>query len=168
MFDTIAGLPVHPLVVHAAVVLGPLAALLLLIYTFKPAWRVGLKWPTVLTGVVSGLSAAVASASGESLQHRVDQQSTAAARQLVEDHAEAGDMAAFSLYVLAAAIVVVIFFLIPAVARDGRATWLKPAGLVVSLVAVAFATFGVVNAGHSGAKASWTEVVSSTTGGGEG
>ncbi|MEZ5096403.1 MAG: DUF2231 domain-containing protein [Nocardioides sp.] len=41
MFDTIGGLPIHPLVVHAAVVLGPLAALLLLGYAFRPGWAHG-------------------------------------------------------------------------------------------------------------------------------
>ena len=89
MFDTIAGLPIHPLVVHAAVVLGPLAALLLVIYVIKADWRMALRWPTVLTGVGAGLSAAVAASSGESLQHRVDQLASAAQRSLVEEHAEA-------------------------------------------------------------------------------
>ena len=163
MFDTIAGLPVHPLVVHAAVVLGPLAALLLLVYVVKPGWRLGLRWPLVLTGGGAALSAAVASASGEALQHRVDEAATAAARQLVEEHAEAGDLAAASLYVLAGAIVLVVFFLLPPVARAGRAPILRTAGVVVALGAVAFATFGVVNAGHTGAKASWSEVVATTT-----
>jgi len=165
MFDTIAGLPVHPLVVHAAVVLGPLAALLLLVYLVKPAWRLGLRWPLVLTGGVAALSAAIASASGEALQHRVDETATTAARRLVEEHAEAGDLAAASLYVQAAVIVLVVFFLLPPVAKAGRATFLGTVGIALSLVAVAFTTFGVVNAGHTGASASWSEVVATTTGG---
>ena len=61
------------------------------------------------------------------------------------------------------AIALVVFFLLPPVARAGRAPILRTAGIVVALGAVAFATFGVVNAGHTGAKASWSEVVATTT-----
>lgn len=145
---------------------APLAALLLLLYVFRPAWRAGLRWPTVLTGAVAALSAAVATASGEELQHRVDQAADAAARQLVEQHAEAGDLAAVSLYVLAGAIVAVVFYLVPPRVVEGRSKALATLGLVLSLGAVAFTGFAVVNAGHSGAKASWDDVVATTTGGG--
>ncbi|MCB0909584.1 MAG: hypothetical protein KDB63_20985 [Nocardioidaceae bacterium] len=167
MFDTIAGLPIHPLVVHAAVVLGPLAALLLVIYVIKADWRMALRWPTVLTGVGAGLSAAVAASSGESLQHRVDQLASAAQRSLVEEHAEAGDMAAASLYVLAIAVVLVVFFLLrPRPAKPiGRGV--AALGVLVTVVAVGFSTFAIVNAGHTGASASWEDVVATTTGGGE-
>ena len=39
MFDLINGLPVHPLVVHAVVVLLPLAALGTIALAVRPAWR---------------------------------------------------------------------------------------------------------------------------------
>jgi uncharacterized membrane protein len=41
----INGLPLHPLVVHAAVVFGPLAAVAALAYVVLPAWRDRLRWP---------------------------------------------------------------------------------------------------------------------------
>ena len=37
-FDSIAGLPLHPLVVHFAVVLLPLAALVLVLLVGVPKW----------------------------------------------------------------------------------------------------------------------------------
>ena len=40
----INGLPLHPLVVHAAVVFGPLAALAALAYVGLPRWRDRLRW----------------------------------------------------------------------------------------------------------------------------
>ncbi len=43
----INGLPLHPLVVHAAVVFGPLGALLALGYVALPRWRGRLRWPTL-------------------------------------------------------------------------------------------------------------------------
>ena len=39
VFDLINGLPVHPLVVHAVVVLVPLAALGTIAIALRPAWR---------------------------------------------------------------------------------------------------------------------------------
>ena len=47
MFDTIAGLPVHILVIHAVVAFAPLAALLAIGYAVRPAWRRVLRWPVV-------------------------------------------------------------------------------------------------------------------------
>ena len=43
----INGLPLHPLVVHAVVVLSPLAALGGLLYAAVPRWRWWLRWPLV-------------------------------------------------------------------------------------------------------------------------
>jgi hypothetical protein len=48
----INGLPLHPLVVHAAVVFGPLAALAALGY-LVPRWRGTLRWPMVGLAVVA-------------------------------------------------------------------------------------------------------------------
>src|SRR6266540_2932876 len=39
------GLPLHPLVVHTAVIFGPLAALTALAYAALPRWRDRLRWP---------------------------------------------------------------------------------------------------------------------------
>jgi len=51
----INGLPVHPLVVHAAVVFLPLAAVLALVYAAVPRWRWATRWPLVgLTAVALG------------------------------------------------------------------------------------------------------------------
>ena len=51
----INGLPLHPLVVHAAVVFMPLAAMLALVYAGLPRWRWASRWPLVgLTAVALG------------------------------------------------------------------------------------------------------------------
>ncbi|MGH3345813.1 MAG: DUF2231 domain-containing protein [Nocardioides sp.] len=49
----IGGLPLHPLVIHAAVVFGPLAALCALAYAVVGRWRDRLRWPTVVLAVVA-------------------------------------------------------------------------------------------------------------------
>jgi hypothetical protein len=48
----INGLPLHALVVHAAVVFGPLAALAGILY-LVPSWRDRLRWPLVVLVVVA-------------------------------------------------------------------------------------------------------------------
>jgi hypothetical protein len=49
----INGLPLHVLVVHAAVVFGPLAALCALAYVALPSWRDRLRWPTLVLVVIA-------------------------------------------------------------------------------------------------------------------
>jgi hypothetical protein len=61
------GVPLHPLVVHAVVVLGPLAALTGLVYASVPRWRWLLRWPLVVLAVVVSVTALVAVAAGEDL-----------------------------------------------------------------------------------------------------
>lgn len=158
MFDTISGLPVHALVVHAVVVLGPLAALMLVAYAAKASWRRGLKWPTLILAGISAVSAAIATQSGESLEERVGDPAF--------DHAERGELAAMGIYLLLAAAVVVIFFLIRANADVNK---LGAVGVVIAIAAAAFSIYGVTVAGHSGANSVWhQQIANSTPGGGEG
>ncbi len=49
----ITGLPLHPLVVHAAVVFAPLSALAALAYAFLGRYRDLLRWPTLVLAVVA-------------------------------------------------------------------------------------------------------------------
>jgi uncharacterized membrane protein len=48
----INGLPLHPLVVHAAVVFGPLAALAALVF-LVPRWRTQVRWPMLVLAVIA-------------------------------------------------------------------------------------------------------------------
>lgn len=71
MFDTIMGLPLHPLVVHAVVILAPTAALFALAYAALTRSRRALWWPTLALTVVATGAALVAKESGERLANRV-------------------------------------------------------------------------------------------------
>ena len=64
------GVPLHPLVVHAVVVLGPLAALTGLAYAAVPRWRWLLRCPLVALAAVVAVVALVAVAAGEGPRHR--------------------------------------------------------------------------------------------------
>lgn len=152
MFDTIGGLPVHALVVHAVVVLGPLAGILLVAYAVKPSWRDGLRWPTLVLAAVAAVSAAVATSSGESLQHRVGDPGF--------EHAEKGDLAAASIYLLLGVAVLVVFFLNRARSQPNR---LATAGVALAVLATGFSWFAVFNAGHSGASSVWEGRIAGST-----
>ncbi|CCI52592.1 DUF2231 domain-containing protein [Nostocoides jenkinsii] len=146
MFDTVLGLPLHPLVVHAVVVLGPLAALLLVAYAAVPRWRAGLRWPTVACALVAGCAAVVATEAGVG--------------EPGFEHEERGELARTALLILAAVTLVVVFL----VARVEAATARVGVALILSIAAAVFATGAVALAGHSGAKAVWTSVIDSTSG----
>ena len=98
----------------------------------------------------------MATSSGESLEHRVGDPAY--------DHAEKGDLAAVSIYVLLGAAVLIAFFL----ARPGMAARFGAASLVLALAVTAFSWFAVINAGHSGASSVWKSELAGTSPGGAG
>lgn len=71
MFETVNGLPMHPLVVHAAVVLIPLTCLGTILIAVKRSWRKALGWWVLALAFVSVGAAFVAKESGEALAKKV-------------------------------------------------------------------------------------------------
>lgn len=71
MFDLIRGVPVHPLVIHAVVVLIPLGIVGTLAIAAVPAWRVRYGWLVVAILAAGTASIPVATRSGAALQKRV-------------------------------------------------------------------------------------------------
>jgi uncharacterized membrane protein len=99
MFDTINGLPVHPLVVHAVVVLLPCAIVGAFAIVLRPAWRERFGVLVVLVAGLATLTIPIATSSGEALQRRVGNPG---------EHTELGDQLiwfALPLFVLLAAYV---------------------------------------------------------------
>ena len=82
MFDLINGLPVHPLVVHAVVVLLPLSIIGTIAIAVRPSWRIRYGKLVVATSLVATALVPVASSSGEALESRVGNPG---------EHAELGD-----------------------------------------------------------------------------
>ena len=71
MFDKIAGIPAHPLLVHAAVVFVPLLALGAVVYGAIPALRFRVRWPVALLAVAGAVSVVAAHKSGEAFESRL-------------------------------------------------------------------------------------------------
>lgn len=149
VFDSIGGLPLHPLVVHAVVVLVPLAALGTVAIAVRPAWRRPYGPPVVALAAVAAALCPVATSSGEALAGRVGSPGK---------HAELGEQLVWFVLPLA------LLALALAVLDRTRSTPpVVPTAVAVLAVLAALAT--VVQAyrvGDSGAEAVWGGVVSSS------
>ncbi len=154
---TFAGLPLHPLVVHAAVVLIPLTALLSIGFAVLPRWRWLLRWPTAAASVVSIGLAFLATTSGESLEETKPQ-----LRQLVHEHSERGELLA-NLTIVLAVVVVVAAWLLPGPSGlasgkgdvTSRVVVVDKVLPVLLVLAAVVVLVQVVLTGDSGARAVW-------------
>jgi hypothetical protein len=154
VFDTIFGLPVHALVIHAVVVLLPLAALLVVIMAAVPRWRAGLRWPTLALVIISVASIPVATRSGNALEQRIG------SSELIAEHRELGDTMIWfglAMLVLAAA------FIFADRARQRGAVVASLA--VLAVVASGAAAIQTMRTGHAGTTAVWQPIVDATEGG---
>lgn len=176
---SVNGLPAHILLVHAIVVLLPLAALLLVLTAAWPPVRRRLAGPNAILSVLVVAFVPVTTSTGEWLEHRVTETA------LLEKHTALGDTA------LGAALPVALLALMiwwrqreatpqtDAPADGGstatrRRTYLAPLSGTITRVIVAlavviagWAVFDTYRIGDSGAKASWTGNFSSSATQGE-
>ena len=150
MFDTIAGLPLHPLVVHAVVVLLPLMALVTIAVALRPAWRSVAPWVVVADAAVL-VCAFVAKETGEKFQGRLSRLRGGAV--VAKEHADQGALLPYFALALLVAGVVVWF------AR--RRSGLTAVSVVLAVVTGLAAIGWTVVVGHSGAVDVWSGVVSS-------
>lgn len=66
---TLNGLPIHPMVVHFAVVMAPLAGLIALAFAFVPRWRWALRWPMAVSAVLAAAGVWFSAFTGSQLKH---------------------------------------------------------------------------------------------------
>ncbi|HEY2670397.1 MAG TPA: DUF2231 domain-containing protein [Rugosimonospora sp.] len=71
VFETFFGLPLHPLVIHAAVVFIPLLIVGALGYVLVPRLRPRIDWAVVVLAVIAPLSALLAKLSGDAFRARM-------------------------------------------------------------------------------------------------
>ena len=144
--DLINGLPVHPLIVHSVVVLGPLFALLFIAITFSSKLQKTYGWVTVVGLAVATGSAVLAKESGESLAARVG---------LPYEHSEYGEKLVVALGALfAVALIWQYLSQKPESERKVSDKLLNLFGKAGVLVAVAVLALTYWS-GHSGASATW-------------
>lgn len=147
-------MPLHPLVVHAVVVLGPLAALTGLVYAAVPSWRWLLRWPLVVLAAVTAVTALVAVAAGEDLLAARPELAP-----IVEDHQDAGENLRSVALIYAAFAGLAAWALGGASAlASGRGARETRFGIPVAVLLAAAAVALLVTvylAGDSGARAVW-------------
>ena len=162
MFDLINGIPVHALVVHAVVVLLPLAIVGTIAIAVVPRWRTPYGPLVVAVALLATILVPVATSSGEELERRVGDPGK---------HAQLGDQLiwfAIPLLVLVTALVLLQRRRDTADRRatdESRSVHRAPGTslmLTVAVLAVAAAVASgvqVYRVGDSGAKAVWSDQV---------
>jgi len=160
VFDLIDGLPVHPLVVHAVVVLLPLACLGTIAIVVRPVWRATYGLLVAACTAVATVLIPVATSSGEALEQHVGDPGA---------HAELGEQLIWFALPLLVFVVALVWL-----ARRSRpaapAAWVPTTsdsqrrairiGAVRALVAAVATSVQVYRVGDSGARAAWGDQVS--------
>lgn len=140
LFDTIAGLPIHPLVVHFAVVLLPLATLGVMATIYLPRLRKNYL-PLSAFGVLVGtLATFVAKQSGEALAERVG---------LPQRHSDLG-----TYLLITSVLLTLLTFLLYRQTKKASATGIGALGVVTSAVGALVVVLSILT-GHTGAEAVW-------------
>jgi hypothetical protein len=161
----ISNLPVHVLVVHAVVVLVPLAVLGSIVVVAWPAGCRRYGWLVVAVTTVATAFIPIATSTGEGLEHRLPRTA------LISAHTELGDqLLAFvvAMLVLVAAFVTLHHRNQAPARHEGPGTATAPPlagprrGIAVALAALTI-VFAVISAvqvyriGDSGARAAWSD-----------
>lgn len=172
-FDLVGGLPMHPLVVHAAVAFLPLGMIGLIIIVFSARARARWRTPVVLVLAFAGLATLAARESGEALEHRVGEPGV---------HAEYAEILTVVAGITVAGAILWWFLehratravrstdgsgetgasVASAAAAPSRSVLSRVLGWVLAALAAASLVL-VVMVGHSGATATWEDQVAGTT-----
>ena len=139
------GLPLHPLVVHAPVVLIPLSAIALVLLIFVRKWRPHYAWLAVAGLVVGTLGAVAAVLTGNAFAETIG---------LPARHATLGTILVWPAAALSVS--AIVWWLLQHQERDNeqesRIVW---ASSIVTVVLVVATLIFTVLTGHSGAEAAW-------------
>jgi hypothetical protein len=173
MPQSVYGVPTHPFVVHIPVILVPVLALMILAM-FRPKWRARLGLLPGLLAIVTFGSVILATETGQDLRRRVKD------TQAVLNHVQLGNdvrlpagltmlavvgLAAYELWLLRPVphAALVAAGSTPAPAPAPKSVAAPSNKLLVGLIALSsvfglWATVAVIQAGHSGAAATWKQI----------
>src|SRR3954452_14558081 len=153
----VTGLPLHPLVVHAAVVFIPLAVLAAVVFAVVPGWRYLTRWPTVVLSAAAFVSVWIARLSGTSLLDEKPQ-----LRVLIHTHEERGRQLSVLMILFLVVVLLAAWSLSGASGlASGRGARESPAAVLdkvlpaVVVVAALLVLVWVVLTGDAGSRAVW-------------
>ena len=152
-----AGLPLHFIVLHAAVVLAPVTVLAAGVFALAPRWRYLTRWPTALLTVTTLVTVWLSRLSGQSYLDSNPQLAP-----LVSRHQELGEVLSLLTLLFTVVVAVAIWGLGgPSGFTSGIGAWASrspaldkvlPAAVLVTAVLV---LVWVVLTGDAGARAAW-------------
>lgn len=146
----IMGLPLHPLVVHAVVVLVPLSALAGIIISAWTAARKRYGWLTVAFAAAAAASTFVAQEAGESFAATFARKTEA-----METHINLGDTLLVWVIILFVGTAVVMLAQRMIDQQNPRGRVALIAGGAVTAISAVVSIVQVIRIGHSGATAVW-------------
>lgn len=143
--DLIFGLPVHPLVVHGAVILVPLVAFAALAMSYWPSFSRRYGGPVLILAGVAQVSLFLAKGSGEPFEERLNKD--------IERHADLGEIAPFTFIPL-----LILLFIRWRMDKSGATVGSPKIRRLVSVLLALAAILALVYiylTGHSGAESVW-------------
>ena len=153
VFDQIGGLPVHVLVIHAAVVFVPLLAVGAVVYATARRWRAQIGWAVSALAVVAPITAFMATVSGKELYDRlITNGVSGTGKERLDTHLNFGTWTSWLTLALA---VVALMMVVLTRRRAGLPRPLE-IGFVAGTVVLSVVTgYYVFQTGDSGAQAVW-------------
>ncbi len=143
--DLIFGLPVHPLVVHGAVILVPLVAFAALAMSYWPSFSRRYGGPVLILAGVAQVSLFLAKGSGEPFEERLNKD--------IERHADLGEIAPLTFIPL-----LILLFIRWRMDKSGATVGSPKIRRLVSVLLALAAILALVYiylTGHSGAESVW-------------
>jgi len=150
VFGEFNGLPVHALVIHAAVIFVPFSAVLAF-GLWLPKWRMTLRWPLAAVVAIATATTFVAKESGKVLKETLgDQIKGNVTGKVVARHEELAGRLWIALLILLV-IVIAIALVLPRLNNNVAAPFLALVATVVALAVIVL----VAQTGEAGSKARW-------------
>jgi uncharacterized membrane protein len=146
--DEVFGIPLHPLVVHAAVVFVPLAALATVVFAAVPRWRRTYGWLVVATSAIALITVPLATQTGKRLLEM--REFGGPVLEKVLEHEEMGDRVIWAVAPMFLLNLGAMLLL-----RAGRPSRDVTIVAVLAVVAAVASLVLVVLTGHLGSMAVW-------------
>jgi hypothetical protein len=145
LFGSVAGLPLHPLVIHASIVLIPLVAIGALVMSYLPSFSRRYGKLILFIALFAQLSLFLAKVTGEAFEEILDKD--------MGNHAELGEIAPFVTLPM-----VVLIYLRWRLDRSGAtvgSVWVRRLTSLALILASLASIAVIVLVGHSGAESVW-------------
>jgi hypothetical protein len=145
LFGSVAGLPLHPLVIHASIVLIPLVAIGALVMSYLPSFSRRYGKLILVIAIFAQVSLFLAKVTGEAFEEILDKD--------MGNHAELGEIAPFITLPMVA-----LIYLRWRLDRSGAtvgSVWVRRLTSLALILASLASIAVIVLVGHSGAQSVW-------------